>query len=165
LACGDVTSIFYPQQSPVPACLRDLGVQPVDAPCRSELECESGRCSDTECGRCLAQPLSIPPLEGEPCTDRLVCAAYLSCELGTCSLGPCDEPGCHDFGRSCGGIDATRYCPLGTECLNQNDRGSGQCVAYALDGEACASWSGPACRFPARCIANRCTLPSERRCP
>lgn len=166
--CQEITDVFWRRQADVPECLRTLGTQPSAAPCRSEVECESGRCSSaTACGTCTppVDPQILSGLEGEACNPRS-CEPYLSCEAGICRSLPCDEPGCHDWGRACSGINGPRSdCPQGTECLNQSDMGNGLCLAYAADGEACAHWAGPPCLFPARCIDARCTLPSERRCP
>ncbi|HEY3498010.1 MAG TPA: hypothetical protein VGK73_25095, partial [Polyangiaceae bacterium] len=69
-------------------------------------------------------------------------------------------------GHHCTGIGnpAPNDCPLGTECTGMSDLGRGTCLAYVPEGTECNAYSGPPCLYPARCVEERCRLPSEIEC-
>jgi hypothetical protein len=162
--CGAVSSIFL-SSSRLPWCLRIPGARNEGASCSSDAQCATSFCAVAEGIAACGVPFPEPAFENEPCSVSVPCAATLQCEKDQCGRATCEAAGCYDPYASCGGIDdPARLCPVGTECVNRSDRGTGQCAPYAMDGQACGSHAGPTCLFPARCIDGFCTLPEKRAC-
>jgi hypothetical protein len=168
--CGPVSAIFLGTSSQLPWCLRIPGMRKEDALCTSDAQCATSFCgvtgsaSGTTKATCRVQPPE-PAYENQSCGDSVPCASTLTCEDGRCGRTSCGDSGCYDWFASCGGLDDPAFlCRPGTECAAKNDRGTGRCVPYAVDGQACGRYDGPTCLFPARCIENVCTLPEHLAC-
>lgn len=155
--CGDVSRIAQSSPARLPVCLRIPGVRGEGSTCTSDAQCVTSFCRFEEGGATCAAAPAEQRYEGDACGAGALCAGSLRCEEGRCTRGECPETGCFSYYANCGGIDdPTRVCPAGTECVNQSDRGSGQCAPYARDGEACGTYDGPRCLFPARCVEGTC---------
>ncbi len=157
----------------LPTCALLPGVRAQGAVCALDAQCQSLNCKATSgsapgCGVCQQLPTpaacasaSCPPAlstvgadcKAAPCAHSLglqcnketrrceeipMLAAGATCDMTTIATGKLQE--CHDGA-----------------CMNQNDMGRGTCMAYAADGATCGWWTGPACRWPARCVASTCT--------
>jgi hypothetical protein len=164
-ACGRVSSIAQSGWSNLPWCLRIPGSRAEGAACENDAQCVTSLCRFYQGALTCRSPLPEPAYEDEPCNPTMFCAGSLQCEGGRCRRSTCAPSGCFDYYASCGGIDEpTRRCSLGTECVNQSDRGAGQCAPYAAEGQACADYAGPRCLFPAQCVERVCTLTGGSVC-
>lgn len=157
----------------LPTCALKAGARALGAVCALDSQCQSQNCKPTGsskpgCGVCQVQPAvascpdpSCPPTltsvdadcKAAPCAHQL----GLQCEKQTLR---CETIPMHGPGTTCDmttiATGKLQECHDGA-CMNQNDMGRGTCMAYAADGASCGWWTGPACRWPARCVDGKCT--------
>jgi hypothetical protein len=97
-------------------------------------------------------------MEGETCG---ACVPYLASQ---CVSGRCLAPPVSAEGAGCGNTQGASTprpsgCAAGSDCVNRNDFGAGTCRAFQRDGDVCDTYGERTCRFSARCVRGRCTLP------
>lgn len=184
-ACADVATRFLDDRL---GCAAVAGVRADGAGCSSDAQCRSGQCRprlDGACARCVARPV-IASSVGDACGRGRPCGLPQQCIAGRCAWGPVEGEACGECvpylasrcvdgrclaapvraeGESCGntlGASTPRPagCAPGSDCVNRNDFGAGQCRALRREGEACDVYGDRTCLFPSRCVRGRCTLPS-----
>jgi hypothetical protein len=157
--------------------------------CICDVACPMGQaCVVTADGGSACQP--VPAAGGQPCTVPDDCGSTVCVLPGGGGAGVCAPPG--RLGDACGGgqpvcganlyCDPTNHCVslvwvgYGEPCGFPDDGGAGAvclgagtcekktCQAPAADGEPCDPHQGPACLWPAQCIAKRCVFPTVADC-
>ncbi len=129
-------------------------------PCGVGLSCVGS--TTTTNGTCMAEGATA----GVTCDPRRMTGAACNAADGlTCdtATNTCVTQPLAQAGQPCGLIGTTvTACGGGATC--EGTASSSVCVAAAVDGAACDAVNGPACEFPARCVANTCQLPGAMAC-
>jgi hypothetical protein len=150
------------------AC-RDDAVCPVGHLCSQARRCRPASLNGQPCGNdspchpafaCVAGVCSPPAKGGAVCKEDRDCDASLGL-LCHKAIGRCGK-GVPGMSWNAGNTDGTiSTCAPGT-----SPQSNGSCLPDAPEGAACVrDGDGPACRFPANCVAGVCVLPRKIDCP
>jgi hypothetical protein len=148
----------------------------------------NGDCSDRQtCAMNVCQlfaPLNGACSAAKPCAEQLTCvggickqdgaSAGVACDATAMTQAQCDT----DLGFYCASNNTCAFEPTATTanpqcgftggvrtvCSGGADCFGGTCKPPAADNAACDAMNGPTCRFPARCVAGVCHVPTPSAC-